>query len=40
MPRVLEAGYNLDFFDDDSFKQVGRVEDGSLVLGAEQIQEL
>lgn len=33
MPAILEAGYNLDFFDDDSFKQVGRVENGSLVLG-------
>ena len=31
--RVLEAGYNFDFFDDDSFKQVGRVENGMLVLG-------
>jgi hypothetical protein len=34
LPRILEAGYNFDFFDDDSFKQVGRVEGGSLVLGA------
>jgi hypothetical protein len=33
MPAILESGYNLDFFDDDSFKQVGRVESGSLVLG-------
>jgi len=33
MPAIFEAGYNLDFFDDDSFKQVGRVENGSLVLG-------
>jgi glycosyl hydrolase family 106( putative alpha-L-rhamnosidase) len=33
MPSIFEAGYNLDFFDDDSFKQVGRVENGSLVLG-------
>lgn len=31
--RVLEAGYNFDFFDDDSAKQVGRVENGTLVLG-------
>jgi glycosyl hydrolase family 106( putative alpha-L-rhamnosidase) len=31
--RVLEAGYNFDFFDDDAFKQVGRVERGALVLG-------
>jgi hypothetical protein len=33
MPAILEAGYNLDFFDDDAFKQVGRIENGSLVLG-------
>src|ERR1043166_2561763 len=33
MAAIFEAGYNLDFFDDDSFKQVGRVENGSLVLG-------
>lgn len=33
MPAILEAGYNLDFFDDSSLKQVGRVEGGSLVLG-------
>ena len=33
IPKVLEAGYNFDFFDDDSFKQVGRVEQGALVLG-------
>ena len=33
IPRVLEAGYNFDFFDDESFKQVGRVEKGALVLG-------
>lgn len=33
MPRILEAGYNLDFFDDDALKQVGRVEKDSLILG-------
>ena len=33
IPGILESGYNLDFFDDDSLKQVGRVEKGSLVLG-------
>ena len=33
MPSIFETGYNLDFFDDDSFKQVGRVENGALVLG-------
>ena len=34
IPRVLESGYNFDFFDDDTFRQKGRVENGSLVLGA------
>jgi glycosyl hydrolase family 106( putative alpha-L-rhamnosidase) len=38
MPSILESGYNLDFFDDDSFKQVGRVEGGSLVLGQNKYQ--
>lgn len=33
MPAIFEAGYNLDFFDDASLKQVGRVENGSLFLG-------
>jgi hypothetical protein len=33
IPRVLEAGYNFDFFDDDSAKQVGRIEKGALILG-------
>jgi len=33
MPTVFEAGYNLDFFDDDSFKSVGRIDKGSLILG-------
>jgi hypothetical protein len=31
--RTLEAGYNLDFFDDDVLRQVGKVERDSLVLG-------
>lgn len=31
--RILEAGYNLDFFDDGSLRAVGRVEKGALVLG-------
>ena len=39
IPKVLESGYNLDFFDDDSLKQVGRVDHGSLVLGGKQIQD-
>lgn len=34
IPRILEAGHNFDFFDDDSFRQVGRVEGSSLILGA------
>jgi hypothetical protein len=33
IPGVLDAGFNFDFFDDDSFKQVGRVEKGALALG-------
>jgi hypothetical protein len=33
MPAVFEAGYNLDFFDDDSFKSIGRIDKGSLLLG-------
>ncbi len=33
LPAIFEAGYNLDFFDEDSFKQVGRVDSGSLMLG-------
>jgi hypothetical protein len=36
IPRVLEAGYNFDFFDDDSFKQAGGVENGALILGENQ----
>ncbi|HKF59506.1 MAG TPA: glycosyl hydrolase [Blastocatellia bacterium] len=31
--RLLDSGYNLDFFDDDSLTQVGRIEKGALVLG-------
>ena len=34
MPAVLESGYNLDFFDNESFKQVGRVDKDTLVLGS------
>jgi len=33
LPAIFEAGYNLDFFDEGAFKQVGRVDNGSLVLG-------
>jgi alpha-L-rhamnosidase len=32
--RTLEAGYNLDFFDDDVLQQIGKVEKGALSLGA------
>jgi hypothetical protein len=32
-PAVLNAGYNFDFFDDETFKQAGGVEKGSLALG-------
>ena len=32
--QVLEAGFNLDFFDDDVLKQIGKVEAGALSLGA------
>jgi hypothetical protein len=32
--KVLEAGFNLDFFDDEALKQIGRVETGALALGA------
>lgn len=31
--RTLEAGYNLDFFDDDVLQQIGKVEKGALALG-------
>jgi hypothetical protein len=30
---VLEAGFNLDFVDDDVLRQIGSVDNGSLVLG-------
>jgi hypothetical protein len=33
IPQVLEAGYDLDFFDDEVLKQVGHVEKGALALG-------
>src|SRR6266508_2226076 len=34
MPAILESGYDLDFFDDDALRQVGRVDKDALVLGA------
>jgi hypothetical protein len=33
LPAVFGAGYNFDFFDDDSFRQAGKVENGALRLG-------
>jgi len=33
IPRTLEAGYDLDFFDDAALTNVGRVEKDTLVLG-------
>lgn len=36
--RTLEAGYNLDFFDDDVLKQVGKVEGHTLALGPNKYQ--
>jgi hypothetical protein len=33
MPALFEAGYNLDFFDADALNQVGKVENGNLLLG-------
>ena len=33
LPAILTAGYNIDFFDDDSFRQVGKIDNGALVLG-------
>ena len=33
IPKLIEAGYGFDFFDDDSLKQKGKIENGSLVLG-------
>jgi hypothetical protein len=34
MPAIFESGYNLDFFDDEMLKTVGRIESDNLVLGA------
>jgi hypothetical protein len=33
IPELLDSGYNFDFFDDETLKQVGKVENGALVLG-------
>ena len=34
--KTLEAGYNLDFFDDEVLQQIGSVKNNSLQLGANQ----
>jgi len=34
MPAIFEAGYNLDFFDDEMLRTVGSAEKGNLVLGS------
>lgn len=34
MPAIFEAGYNLDFFDDEILRTAGRVENGRLALGS------
>jgi len=34
MPAIFEAGYNLDFFDDEMLKTVGKIDKGTLALGA------
>jgi hypothetical protein len=33
MPSLLEAGYNVDFVDDEALRQTGRVDGGTLTLG-------
>jgi hypothetical protein len=37
MPAILESGYNLDFFDDDAFRKVGRIEKNSMVVGQNKL---
>lgn len=34
MPALFEAGYNLDFFDDEILKRQGKTETDNLILGA------
>jgi hypothetical protein len=38
IPQLLEAGHNFDFFDDDTFKQTGRLDKGALWLGSNRYQ--
>jgi hypothetical protein len=33
IPKVLEAGYDFDFFDDEALTKIGRVEKGAFILG-------
>ena len=33
VPRLVESGFNIDFFDDEALKTAGRVEGGTLRLG-------
>lgn len=33
IPGILESGFDLDFFDDDALRHVGRIENNSLALG-------
>ena len=33
IPRILEAGYNFDFFDDNVLRQIGRADKDGLTLG-------
>jgi hypothetical protein len=33
MPQILDYGYGLDFFDDRSFDQLGKIENGTLSMG-------
>ncbi|HEU4932359.1 MAG TPA: glycosyl hydrolase [Pyrinomonadaceae bacterium] len=36
LPAIFAAGYNIDFFDDDSFRQVGKIDNGALVLSRQR----
>lgn len=38
LPGVLDAGFNLDFFDDDALAQIGRIHQGGLVIGPNRYQ--
>jgi len=34
IPRILESGYDFDFFDDTALAKIGRIEKDGMVLGA------